>query len=344
MEATGFDINAHQDLLPPGKKILFAVLNWGIGHAVRSAPVIRQLLRYGYPVSIASDGMALHWLRQEFPGVENLELPAYDITYSRRAFTLPFHLARQMPHALKTIKKESAVIREYIAANPVDIIISDNRFGAFHPQCTNIYITHQLRVLSGVFTPVTTYLHARIYRKYDSIWVPDTADRKLTGELTKIAPAKNLRFIGWLSDKRILDTKKEYDITAILSGPEPQRSILEKQILSVFSQLSHKRTAIVRGIVENVKKQEKKDGVEIYNFLQPEELNRLINASETIISRPGYTSVMDMAVLDKKVIYIPTPGQTEQEYLASHLSQQYEISFISQNTNLQNHLLKILST
>ncbi len=306
------------------KKILFGVLNWGLGHATRSIPIIRQLIDAGFEVVLASDGSALQFLQQTFPGLQAVSLPAYDIQYSQKPYFFSLKILSQFPHILKTLRQERDITHQLVDQYQPDLLITDNRFGFYDARVKNIYITHQLQVLSGITTPITTYLHAKIYKKYDQIWVPDYAgDKNLSGKLGHLKKqSEKVKYIGTLSRMQKKEVVKQYDVLAILSGPEPQRSLLEHKIQTAFEKLSLK-TAIVQGVVTNEKKSFIKNGVDIYNYLNQKELEAVVNASEIIISRSGYTSIMELVNLQKKVLWIPTPGQAEQEYLAKYLLEQY---------------------
>ncbi len=324
------------------KNILIAPLNWGLGHATRCIPIIKNLRQQGHRLIIASDGMALKLLKKEFPGLEFETLPAYNITYARNPFFKRWPFFKQIPHLIKTIQKEKKITLELIKKYNLDMIISDNRFGVYSKDVKSVYITHQLRVLSGWTTPVTTLIHYNFYKKYDEIWVPDVAGKpNLSGELghySKLPPGK-IKYIGILSRMHPQKLEKKYDLLAILSGPEPQRSQLEKNLLEKFKTLNLK-TALIRGVIERKKIIENQQQITIYNYVTGKELEQLINQSGAVICRSGYTSIMDMAGMQKKILMIPTPGQDEQIYLGKHLAENFGISIQNQdNIKLSTNIL-----
>ncbi len=332
------------------KNILIAPLNWGLGHATRCIPIIKDLQRQGYCIIIASDGDALKLLQEEFPELAFEKLPSYNITYAKRSWLNRWHLFKQLLHIIRTVKQERQLTDELIKKYDLDLIISDNRFGIYSPKIKSIYITHQLKVLSGWTTKITTWIHAKIYNKYDEIWVPDVAgEPNLSGKLGHFSKSNKLkvRYIGILSRMKPKNLPKKYDVLAILSGPEPQRSQLEKKILNQFKTLNLK-TVLVRGIVNKNKKVENQHNTTIYDYMTGKELEQLVNQSEAVICRSGYSSVMDMASMRKKILMIPTPGQDEQEYLARHLAQHFQIKIqnqhklnISKKTLAKLHLINI---
>jgi len=305
-------------------KILFGVLNWGLGHATRSIPVIQQLLAHNYEVVLASDGAALALLQREFPELIFEKLPAYNIRYSRNPRFFTLKLLAQTPHILKIMQSEKKIVQKLVDKHQINLIISDNRFGFKDPRISNIYITHQLNVLSGWTTPLTTYLHRRIYRQFDEIWVPDYAGEiNLSGRLGHLKKKDSkIKYIGSLHRIQKIKTTPKYEVLVILSGPEPQRSLLEKELIKQLSKLNLK-SALIQGLVNESGTLTHKQGIDIYNYLTRKNLQKLINTSEVIISRPGYTSIMDLALISKKIIWIPTPGQKEQEYLALYHQKKY---------------------
>ena len=331
------------------KNILIAPLNWGLGHATRCIPIIKDLQQQGHRIIIASDGGALKLLQDEFPELEFEKLPAYRITYAKHSWLNRWHLLKQLPHIIRTIKKERQLTDELIKKYDLNLIISDNRFGIYSKDIQSIYITHQLKVLSGWTTKLTTWIHAKIYNRYNEIWVPDVADEpNLSGKLSHFSKSINnkIKYIGILSRMKSKNLPKKYDVLAILSGPEPQRSQLENILLEKFKTLNLK-IALVRGVIDNKKDVENQYDITIFNYVTGKELEQLINQSEAVICRSGYTSIMDMAVMHKKVLMIPTPGQDEQQYLAHHLAEIFQIKILQQkdlkllNVNMLRNLIPL---
>ena len=299
------------------KKIIVAPLNWGLGHAARCVPIIHFLLENNFIPIIASDGLALCFLQKEFPNFETLELPSYNVLYTKK---LKLGLVLQSPKILKAIRAEKKVIDDFIEVNKDVVgVISDNRFGVRNTRVKSVYITHQLNVLSDFTTFFTSYLHQKIIQKFDECWIPDFENSEFSGKLsiTKNSKIKK-KFIGILSRFQKEEIQKENDVLIILSGIESQRKSLEKKLLVAFKNYS-KKVVLVQGKIENNQTVKVENGIKIYNYLLSSELEQEINQSEIVICRSGYSSIMDLAVLRKKVFFIPTKNQTEQEYLASYL-------------------------
>ena len=313
------------------KKILVAPLNWGLGHATRCIPIINALLDYNFEPIIASDGIALELLQKEFPDLRSIKLPAYNITYSKKASHFKFKLIKDSPQLLKTIKKEKKAIEALIKSEAISGIISDNRFGVRHKSVPSVFITHQLRVLSGNTTWLSSKLHQKIILKFDQCWVPDNlGSDNLSGRLGHPEDfSASVKYLGPLSRFTKLDLPITYDLLVVLSGPEPQRTYLEDLLLEELKNYSGK-VCFVKGKIANDKTITQNEHITIYNYMTSTELEAAINQSQLILSRSGYTSIMDYAKLEKKVFFIPTPGQFEQEYLAEKLDKEKVAPFSKQ--------------
>lgn len=299
------------------RKIIIAPLNWGLGHATRCVPIINALISAKFIPIIASDGKALNFLKKEFPTLETLELPSYNIKYGKN---LKFNLLKQLPTILKAVKKERQILKLFIEKNKDVVgVISDNRFGVRSTKVPSVYITHQLNVLSGFTTFLTSKIHQKIINKFNECWVPDTKDQLLSGKLTSTNTIKNIKYIGVLSRFKKEELKKSIPILILLSGPEPNRSLLEKKLKTAFLNYSEK-VVLVKGKIESTQKISEENNITIYNFMLSVELQKAINSAKIIVCRSGYSSIMDLAVLNKKVFFIPTKSQSEQEYLANNLS------------------------
>jgi len=304
------------------KRILIAPLNWGLGHATRCIPIINALIENDFEPVIASDGMSLVLLKKEFPHLLHLELPSYNIEYSEKGKSYKLKFLKEFPKLLKTLKEENNVVRKIIDEHKINGIISDNRFGVYSNKIPSVYITHQLNVLSGNTTWFSTRIHQHIIKKFDECWIPDNnKGHNLSGRLGHLNNPDfkmKLKYLGLLSRFKKEELNPVFDLMVLLSGPEPERTILEKQLITELQNFDG-TVLFVKGIVENEQEIIKKNQITFYNFMQSDALEKAINQSKLIISRSGYTTIMDLSKLEKKAFFIPTPGQFEQEYLASHL-------------------------
>ncbi|TBW30090.1 glycosyltransferase [Gramella sp. KN1008] len=304
------------------KRILVAALNWGLGHATRCIPIIRNLQKHDYKPVIASDGEAGELLQKEFPHLTYIELPSYNIQYSTNGKSLKWKLMMRTPGIIRTIKAEKKLTERLVDTYDLAGIISDNRWGVKSTKFKkNIFITHQLNVLSGSTSFLSSFLHQSYIRKFDECWVPDLeGEKNLSGRLGHLEKKpENVKYIGPLSRFKKTKASQIYDYLVLLSGPEPQRSILESILLRELQQ-TEASILFVRGVIsEEVTDINQNPNINIKNYLYGSALQEAVNCSRLIISRPGYTTLMDLARLEKKAFFIPTPGQDEQQYLAQRM-------------------------
>jgi uncharacterized protein (TIGR00661 family) len=317
-------------------KIIVAPLNWGLGHATRCVPIIRFLLVNNYTPILASDGISLKFLQKEFSDLESFELPSYNISYSKN---LKWSLLFQTPKILKAIRKEKQLIANFLSKRDDVIgIISDNRFGVRHHTVPSVYITHQLNVLSGFATFLSSAIHQNYINKFDECWVPDTKEHTFSGKLSRVKKLSiPVKFIGVLSRFQKNELPKKNDVLIILSGIESQRKQLEESLIEKFKNTS-KKVVLVQGIIQDKPKRTTIKGIKVYNYLLSDVLEKEINQSEVIICRSGYSSIMDLAVLHKKAFFIPTKNQSEQEYLAKHLQSEKIAPFSIAKDFTKEHL------
>lgn len=304
--------------MPAKRKIIVAPLNWGLGHASRCVPIIRLLIEQGFEVILASDGDALQLLQLELPALTSFELPSYNIAYGHH---FAFSVLKRIPHILRTIQKERQALEAIAQNTGAEIIISDNRYGCYTSFTKNIFVCHQHHLPVPAFSTLANSLHRTLLRKFDQHWIPDVKEpeTKLAGELS-VSNLPNVHYIGPLSRFQKLETAQKYDCIAVISGPEPQRSYFESAIQEQFS-ASALKTLLVCGKATDTSIEKQVGNCTVVPFLNAAQLNRAICASDVVICRSGYSSVMDLATLEKKVIFVPTPGQTEQEYLAEYFQQ-----------------------
>jgi predicted glycosyltransferase len=305
------------------RRVLVAPLDWGLGHATRCMPVIRTLLKNDCEVLIASSGGALALLQQEFPNIKYFELPAYDPSYPMKG-SMVWKMVLQLPHFVRVINKEHIVLEEIVKQNKVDIVISDNRYGCWSSKARSVFITHQSNIMMpkrfGWLSGWVRHKNLELIRKFNLCWIPDNPNQSLAGVLASFNGNVSIHteYIGHLSRFNIpIKRPVKYDVAVILSGPEPQRSLFEKIIMPQLA-ASDLKYFVVRGILDTINRSDKHS----CDFMSARDLQELIESSAVIIARSGYSTVMDMAALKKKAIFVPTPGQTEQEYLAARLKDQ----------------------
>lgn len=293
--------------------ILICPLNWGLGHATRCASIIKKLSDLGHIVTIASDGDALVVLKREFPGMECKALAPLNILYSKYFFP---GLLWQSIKIIDWMQKDRKMLHQIFKENSYDVIISDSRPLMYSSKIKSIFIINQPNPFipwyygSMMIKPMLN----RIYKKFHEIWIPDIKGiNSLGGELINISSHKNIKHIGWISRLKIHNNISEIPgkILAVISGPEPARSDFQQKL---DLNLPEELVTLIGGVVNKLE-----TGGRYISYLEPNELSNQIETAEYIISRGGYSSLMDLAFSNKKLILVPTPGQTEQEYLARRL-------------------------
>jgi len=330
------------------RKVLVTPLDWGLGHATRSIPVIHELQNRKCEVVIATSGDALLLLRTEFPTLQFFELPAYRARYSTR---IPFMtgILLQMPKFLWAIRKEHVQTQRIIREQKIDFVISDSRFGCWSTRVPTIFISHQTTILMPShlkwLESAINFFNRQQIKKFTQCWIPDFPSDRVTDKLTSVA-GLNIRFIGMLSrfKKPKILTQVKYNYLILISGPEPQRTILEQFMRKNIHVLPGKKM-IVKGQPHLGQEIIQTKGFDEVGHLQAGTLQHIIESSEMIIARSGYSTVMDLAALGKKAFFIPTPGQTEQELLALELEKrkiayyqnQKDLDLIRANEEMENY-------
>lgn len=327
------------------KKIILSPLDWGLGHTTRCIPLIRSLLAHHNEVWLAGNHVAKNLFQEEFPELPFLDLPGYDIQYASSAKRLPWKLSKQLPKLYKAVRMEHCWLAEAIQTYQFNYVISDNRFGFYAKNTPSVFITHQLNIQApNVWLHrMANFLNHHYLEQFDACWVPDYADARLSGTLSSYSGTQRVAFIGPLSrfKKPSLMPSKDIDILVVLSGPEPQRSLLEQKLLNELDAIPGSKV-LVRGLPTN-QSELIHDSFTIHNHVSSDILENLLLRSTLVISRAGYSSIMDYDALGCSALLIPTPGQTEQAYLAQHLSKQKQFFFATQETPLFPVVQEILS-
>ena len=262
-------------------------------------------------------------LTREFPALKVIPLHGYRITYpSKGALFIP-KILLQVPKILQSIKNEHQWLEHQLDNNQWDLIISDNRYGLYTKRTKTVFITHQLGIISGFGKLGDVLLRTMLYRwinRFNTCWIPDAEGQiNIAGKLSHpLSMPKNNAFIGPLSRMNKASVLANDHLLVLLSGPEPQRTILEKKLIDQLSKIDEK-VVFVRGLPSGEPLMENKDRIHFENHLDANRLSEMLSTAKMVICRSGYSSVMDLLKLKKRALLIPTPGQTEQVYLAKHL-------------------------
>ncbi len=333
------------------KTILIAPLDWGLGHATRCMPVIDSLLSQGHRVIVAGNGDSFCLLKEQYPDISSYELPGYNISYPAGK-NASFYALLQTPKILRTIKEENKAIASIAAQEQIDLIISDNRYGVRHNSIKSILICHQIALQAPpsarFMNPVFLKLHLRQIEHFDALWIPDEeGNTNLSGKLSHgISFTIPTTYIGILSrfstftKTDSLVDKLDFSILIVLSGQEPQRTHIEKELKNKLKDKTEK-ILLVQGKTER-QNMLQEDNITIISYLNTNDLFTAIQKATKLICRSGYSTIMDLAVLGKKAIFIPAEGQTEQEFLAAEMEKKgYAVHCPSKSLNIEDALRKV---
>ena len=316
-----------------GAKILVAPLDWGLGHASRCVPLVQFLVEQGFEVIIGGSGGSLAYLQQRFPNLDSVELPSARMNYGRRGMvSLPFMLS--MFRFARNIRREHCALERLVAEKSIDYVFSDNRLGVYSSRVPSFYMTHQLNFDTGFLNRFSARmmkrLHLRYINKYRYCFVPDAAgELSLSGklsdsqiELRHLGPLS--RFYGTMVEK----TDADFDML-LLSGIEPQRTMLENIFIEKYSSMPEVHLHIVRGVADGAEL-EHSANITYENAPSDARIASLIVSARRIFCRSGYSTLCDLAALGRRAVLVPTPRQPEQEYLATRFHEKFGFSVYPQ--------------
>ncbi|VVB72674.1 Glycosyl transferase family 1 [uncultured archaeon] len=312
--------------------VFLSPLNWGLGHSTRDIPIIQELLNRGHEVTIGTSGNALALLKRECPECNFLLFKDYPAPYSASRFFLPKFVA-SIPILLRALARERKKLDQILSMNRFDLIISDNRMGVYSHKIPSYFITHQLRFslpsylypFEMLTIPVNSFFHI----KYDGVIVPDISpngsSQNLSGKLCRSnldVTNQRVYYAGILTSTKKISVEEDLDHLVIVSGPEPQRTKLEEIVLKQVQKLPGEKVVLLGSPQREIHK--KLDGhTTVHSYVSTDDKVELMNRAQFVTARSGYTTMMEMAELDKKHgLFTPTPGQTEQEYLSRYYARQ----------------------
>ncbi len=304
--------------------IFFAVLDMGLGHATRTLPVIRHLITKNWEISVGSSGRSLRFLQREVPNLRWIELPNYGLSYTQKGVRIS-RLFGSLPDVYQAILMEHHITEQLVSDHHIDMIVSDHRYGCYSRKVPSFFLTHQVRFHTpGWLRPAQLlgfWFNRYFHKKYTSVLIPDEPGENqglLSGKLSRIPPTSSCQFCGILSSIRYERAKEDIDLFISISGPEPQRTVLEEKIRPQVMGLSGK-IIMALGKPESEVVETPKDSLRIHHHLVRSKMQYFYNRTKLIVCRPGYSTLMELAELGKKALLVPTPGQTEQLYLAERM-------------------------
>lgn len=319
---------------------MIAPLDWGLGHVTRCVPIIQHILSLGHSVIFAGNSSQKNYIQSIYPHIEYADLEGYNVQYSKNKLAFVPKIVTQIPRLKKCIKREHLWLQAFVKSHHIDAVISDNRYGLYHANIPCIFVTHQLQIRSGystLFDKLLLKIHYRFIEKFNRCWVVDIAeDEGLSGILghPAILPKIKTEYVGLLSQCAVIEKEAtpsiEYDVLILLSGAEPQRSILADALWKK-SIKSDKHIVFVAGSDTAAIPEDIPPHILFHQRLSSDDLVLAIQSAGMVICRSGYSSLMDLIALNKKAILIPTPGQTEQEYLAYKMNKEKVFMAASQS-------------
>ncbi len=310
--------------------VLVSPLNWGLGHATRDIPIIRELLHFGHEVTVAATGNALLSLRREFPACRFIDAPDYPAPYDTGNLLL-IRLLMSLPAMLTLLAAERRCVAKIVAQDRYDLIISDSRPGMYSDTVPSLFMTHQVHYhLPFAIWPAEILglgMNRVLFDKFRRVIVPDNppGPMALAGKLSHPVLASSyphLYFSGILATARTMDLPQDLDYLFIISGPEPQRTIFERIVLPRLGSLPGTKVVLL-GSPAGAGTRSPDPETTIISYASTEEKIALLNRAKFIVCRPGYTTMMELAEIGKRhALFVPTPGQTEQEYLSDYYRKQ----------------------
>ena len=307
-----------------GLNFLVSPLDWGLGHATRCIPVIRELQHQGAEVILVGSQNVLARLGSEFPELVQIQTDDWQVVYHKwiPAWVM---IAFQAQSIKKKEAKTYAHLLEIIQKYKIHAIVSDNRYHVRAASCYSILITHQIQPkLPAIFSLLRFGLNRQILRyihRFDEVWIPDFEDAFLSGSLSNSSqlkiPVKCLGLLSRLENPNTQNTNR-HGVLAIASGPEPQLGIFINQLRRIYSKSIIELTILTS--IPYYGNELGDNNCKIIHVNDDQEFIDYVNSAEVIICRSGYSTIMDLVALNRTALLVPTPGQTEQEYLAWHLS------------------------
>jgi UDP:flavonoid glycosyltransferase YjiC (YdhE family) len=323
-------------------RVLFGILDWGLGHTTRSIPIIDALVQRGFEVVIAASPSSVNLLQTRFPELEIRILPSYAIHYRYKPFW--WGMVLQLPRIRRVISQEMTMLNRWQNERPFDLIISDNRLGFRHSAVRSIYISHQLNMKLGIWSKLSSLMHAWYHDQFDEVWIPDDETFSLSGDLGR-CKAKNCNAIGHPSRLTSIESTapKSGEVLLLLSGPEPLRTQWESELLLQAHSLSEYSFHLVRGTL-NRDIPKLPNNVRMSGLLDGDKFSDAFESAKVVVARSGYSTLLDMCRINRPIIAIPTPGQGEQEYLAEWHAMQGHLLSTSQEKFDLEHLLEKCKT
>jgi len=319
------------------KKVLFGTSSWGLGHATRDLNLIRGLLSRGCEVTVVSTGGALRVLKGELgDSCHYLDWPDIPSSVARSSFLFYLKTTANVPRIMWIWHREKRRVAELLRQERFDLIVTDHRNGLVRSDVRSCFITHSPRYIAPWRDPfmegIMEWFLARWFAPVYKILIPDDEEGGMSGDMShkiRFTPREKLAYLGILSSAHRRDLPQDIDYFITISGPEPQRTMFADKVLSQVDKLSGKIVIALGTPGGTAPKLGNK--IEIYPYLNRDKQEEMLNRAKLVICRSGYTTLMELAEIGRKALLIPTPGQSEQEYLAKTLRERGEFYSVRQN-------------
>ena len=319
-------------------RVIYGVCSWGLGHATRSLPVIRKLIKEDNEVTIISNGRSLELLKKELRDkIDYFDIPDYPMLLSENSRQFMVKSVVYWPSFIARMESGLQKLKKILQNRKCDRIISDARYDLYSRTIPSFFISHQIRILNPLrikmFERGSEIFNLFFFKRFAGIIVPDYKEDNLSGDLShnlKKIDENKLHYVGVLSDFKKKKKKQDIDYLISISGPEPQRTILEEKLLPQLEDLKG-NIIITLGKTEDKDKFSNKN-IETYSFLSKDKREDFLNRSKLVISRSGYSTISDLAVIGTKAFMTPTPGQIEQEYLGQYHNKKGSFYSVDQNS------------
>ena len=318
-------------------KIIYGVCSWGLGHATRSLPLIRKLIDEDNELTIISNGRSLELLKKELgKNIEYIDMVDYPMLLSENSRQFLVKSVIYWPTFIRRMQSGLNKLTKMLEKRKCDLIISDARYDIYNRNIPSFFISHQMRIMNPLrikmFETGSEIFNLFFFKRFVGVIVPDYKDNDLSGDLShnlRRLDEDKIHYVGVLSDFKKKKTERDIDYLISISGPEPQRTMLEEKLLSQIDDLNGK-IVMTLGKVESQDKFNKKN-IETYSFLTKEKREDLLNRAKLVVSRSGYSTILDLAVIGTKALMTPTPSQIEQEYLAEYHNEKGTFYSVDQN-------------
>lgn len=319
-------------------KILIAPMDWGLGHTTRCIPIAQHFHKLGHTIFFAGNNIQQQLFEASCPFATSIFLDGYNVKYPSKGSLFMLKMVMQLPKIATTIKQEHTWLRQQMRMHHFDIILSDNRYGLYHEDAKNILITHQLNIQTGTRLGnwVIKEKTKKLINHFQECWLVDAEECNLASYLSEhIALKIPTRNIGWLSQFQYNQEETAHPldgkpyILAVLSGPEPMRTQFQKSLLGQMAKMPELQFVMISGMQQTIPQHA--NNIHFITLADQFVLKQYMQHCSGIICRSGYSSIMDIICLQKPAFFVPTPGQTEQEILAEHLSGLAQFNFAHQD-------------